>query len=253
MKKIITFVFTIFLICSCSVAVSAEEAKYNTAGDLYEAWCDNLPDYICGVWSTDGGTNNLTFGIQNNALGNAGKQEMLELVKNDSTLTFVYQEYSRNYLLQIQREIDNNYLSKDIGLISTALDDRNNCIVLGILEERENDAETQTMINEITGKYGKAISFIYDDYVYMTTGQNELFNAQHFLFFTITLVIIMFVGIHFALQKKRMLLLQTTSGDAVSVPSAPSKKEVEEMVRKTNYDIPSDLEHKIMSEINKKV
>ena len=62
MKKIITFVFTIFLICLCSVAVSAEEAKYNTAGDLYEAWCDNLPDYICGVWSTDGGTNNYKGG-----------------------------------------------------------------------------------------------------------------------------------------------------------------------------------------------
>lgn len=253
MKKIITLVFTIFLICSCSVAVAAEEAKYNTAGDLYEAWSDNLPDYICGVWSTDGGTNNLTFGIQNNELGNAGKQEMLDLVKNDSTLTFVYQEYSRNYLLQIQREIDDHYLSKDIGLISTALDDRNNCIVLGILEEREDDAATQTMVKEITEKYGKAINFIYDDYVYMTTGQNELFKAQHFLLFTVTIVIIAFIGISFAIQKKRALILQTTNGETVTVTPPPSVKEVEEMVRKTKYVVPSDLEHKIMSEINKKV
>ena len=64
MKKLFALILAVVLICSCSIIVSAEEAKYNTAGELYEAWYENLPDYICGVWSTDGGTNNLTFGIQ---------------------------------------------------------------------------------------------------------------------------------------------------------------------------------------------
>ena len=69
MKKFVTFLFAILLICSCSVIASAEEGKYDTAGDLYEAWYETLPDYICGVWSTDGGASNLTFGIQNTELG----------------------------------------------------------------------------------------------------------------------------------------------------------------------------------------
>ena len=59
MKKIFTLILTIVFICSCSIIASAAESKYNTAGELYEAWCENLPDYICGVWSTDGGANNL--------------------------------------------------------------------------------------------------------------------------------------------------------------------------------------------------
>ena len=87
----------------------------------------------------------------------------------------------------------------------------------------------------------------------MTTGQNDLFNVQHFLFFAFTIVIITFVSIYFVIQKKSVLILQTTSGEAVSVPSAPSKKEVEEMVRKANYDIPSDLESRIINEISKKI
>ena len=172
MKKFVTFLFAILLICSCSVLASAEEVKYDTAGDLYEAWYENLPDYICGVWSTDGGTSNLTFGIQNTELGNAGKTEMLELVKNDSSITFVYQEYSRNYLLQIQKELD-GYFEKDLGLISTGLNEKNNCIVLGIFEERKDDAGTQNMIEEITQKYGNAVSIEYTDELSVLTTDNN--------------------------------------------------------------------------------
>ena len=65
---------SMLLIFSFTINVCAAEAQYSTAGDLYEAWYDDLPDYVCGVWSTEGGTINLTFGIQNNASGNAGKR-----------------------------------------------------------------------------------------------------------------------------------------------------------------------------------
>ena len=94
MRKGFALMISVFLIFSCTVSVCAAEAQYSTAGDLYEAWCSNLPDYFCGVWSTDGGTTNLTFGIQNNASGNAGKQKILELIENDSSVTFVYQGFA---------------------------------------------------------------------------------------------------------------------------------------------------------------
>lgn len=172
-KVLVAVLFAILLICSCSVIASAEEGKYDTAGDLYEAWYETLPDYICGVWSTDGGASNLTFGIQNTELGNAGKTEMLELVKDDSSITFVYQEYSRNYLLQIQKELD-GYFEKDFGLISTGLNEKNNCIVLGIFEERKDEADTQKMIGEITQKYGNAVSVEYtDELSFLTTDNNR--------------------------------------------------------------------------------
>ena len=238
------------LICSCSIIVSAEEAKYNTAGELYEAWYENLPDYICGVWSTDGGTNNLTFGIQNNAAGNAGKQEMLDLVKNNSTLTFVYQEYSRNYLLQIQREID-EYMKKELGLISTALNEQNNCIELGILKERKDDVATQDMIKEITDRYGNAVTVEYTDAIYaLTTDMNGLWTSQHIILI-MGIVVVFLAGMFFVFQKRNVLLLQTNNGATVSTATSPSTKEVENLVRKTQYDIPSELDQRIMNEINK--
>ena len=69
------------------------------------------------------------------------------------------------YLLQIQKELD-GYFEKDFGLISTGLNEKNNCIVLGIFEERKDEADTQKMIGEITQKYGNAVSVEYtNDYV----------------------------------------------------------------------------------------
>jgi len=250
MKKLFALILAVVLICSCSIIASAEEAKYNTAGELYEAWYENLPDYICGVWSTDGGTNNLTFGIQNNAAGNAGKQEMLDLVKNNSTLTFVYQEYSRNYLLQIQREID-EYMKKELGLISTALNEQNNCIELGILKERKDDVATQDMIKEITDRYGKAVTVEYTDAIYaLTTDMNGLWTSQHIILI-MGIVVVCLAGIFFVFQKRNVLLLQTNNGATVSTATSPSTKEVEDLVRKTQYDIPSELDQRIMNEINK--
>lgn len=250
MKKLFALILAVVLICSCSIIVSAEEAKYNTAGELYEAWYENLPDYICGVWSTDGGTNNLTFGIQNNAAGNAGKQEMLDLVKNNSTLTFVYQEYSRNYLLQIQREID-EYMKKELGLISTALNEQNNCIELGILKERKDDVATQDMIKEITNRYGNAVTVEYTDAIYaLTTDMNGLWTSQHIILI-MGIVVVFLAGMFFVFQKRNVLLLQTNNGATVSTATSPSTKEVENLVRKTQYDIPSELDQRIMNEINK--
>lgn len=250
MKKLFALILAVVLICSCSIIVSAEEAKYNTAGELYEAWYENLPDYICGVWSTDGGTNNLTFGIQNNAAGNAGKQEMLDLVKNNSTLTFVYQEYSRNYLLQIQREID-EYMKKELGLISTALNEQNNCIELGILKERKDDVATQDMIKEITDRYGNAVTVEHTDAIYaLTTDMNGLWTSQHIILI-MGIVVVFLAGMFFVFQKRNVLLLQTNNGATVSTATSPSTKEVENLVRKTQYDIPSELDQRIMNEINK--
>lgn len=258
MRKLFALIFSALLICSCAMSVHAEEAKYRTAGDLYEAWYNNLPDYICGVWSTDGGTSNLTFGIQNNETGNAGKQEILELVENDASVTFVYQEFGRNYLLGIQKEID-GYFEKDLGLISTGLDDINNCIALGISKERKDSADTQNMIEEITEKYGKAVSVEYTDKVVLTLTVDEdapytwlTPYKQPALFFPMGIMIVLLIGVVFVIAiRRKMLLLQTNHGTTVSTVGPPFSKDVVDMVKKSNYDIPSDLKQKVMTAIEK--
>ena len=256
MKKLFTLIFSFFLICTCTTSVWAEEGQYITAGDLYEAWHNNLPDYICGVWSTDGGTTNLTFGIQNNEAGNAGKQKILELIENDLSVTFVYQQFSRNYLLKIQKEID-GYFEKDLGLISTGLDDINNCIVLGVFNERKDNADTQNMINEITGKYGEAVSVEYTEEIRYTAGELENLTAwirkskQPSLLMPIVIMLLLMIGITFAMAiRRKMLILQTNHGAAVSTVRPPSAKDVEDMVKHSNYSAPSDLKQKVMDMID---
>ena len=252
MKKLLIMLFSVLFVFSCAVVVSAEEAQYSNAGELYEAWAENLPDYICGVWSTDGGYSNLTFGIQDNEAGNAGKQEMLDLIENDSSITFVYQEYSRNYLLQIQREI-NEYMKLDLGLVSTGLYDTRNCIELGILEERRNDAETQAMVKEITDKYGNAVSVTYTDAIFeLTLGKEKNPIAQYSLFLPVFLVAVALLSTLFIVIQKRGVLLQTGNGTTVVSTTTPTGKEVEGMIKKSSYKTSSKLDQKIMNAIREK-
>jgi len=172
MKRFFSLLLSVILIFTCSITAFAENDKYSTAGDLYQDWYDNLPDYICGVWSNDGSSNNLTFGIQNNEAGNAGKQEMLRLIKNENTVAFVYQTYSRNYLLEIQEEL-NVYLKKDIGLISTALDEKNNCIELGIHHQEKDKPATKETIVELKNKYGDAVSVEFVEEIVPTSSADD--------------------------------------------------------------------------------
>lgn len=258
MRKLFALILSVLSICTCAMTVSAAEAQYSTAGDLYEVWNNDLPDHICGVWSTDGGTNDLTFGIQNNEAGNAGKQEILDLVENDASVTFVYQKFSRNYLLGIQKEID-EYFEKDLGLISTGLDDINNCIVIGILKARKDDADTQNMIAEITEKYGDAVSVEYTDKIHaLTVGENKPSYTQitpytqPSLVWPMVMLIVLLTCIVFVIAiRKRMFLLQTDHGTSVSTTLPPSSKDVVAMVKRSNYDIPSDLKQKVMTAIDR--
>ena len=256
MKKGFALMISALLIFSCAISVSAAEAQYSTAGDLYEAWYNNLPDYICGVWSTDGGTTNLTFGIQNNEAGNAGKQKILELIENDSSVTFAYQVFGRNELLRIQEELD-EYFTQNLGVIYTGLDEMNNCVVLGIDQKRKHNADTQHMIERITENYGEAIRVEYTEEISYTAGELENLTAwirkskQPSLLMPMIVVLLFMIGITFAMAiRRKMLILQTNHGTTVSATRLPSAKDVEDMVKQSYYAVPSDLKKKVMDMID---
>ena len=249
MKKWLVLIFSVLVIFSCAVAVSAEEEKYNNAGELYEAWAENLPDFICGVWSTDGGMINLTFGIQNNEAGNAGKQKMLDLIKDDSTITFVYQQYSRNYLLRIQQEID-GYMQLDLGLISTGVDDIRNCVELGILEERKDNAKTKAMIREITNQYGDAVAVGYTGEIVPTVlTEQTVRTAEVVPLLSIALVVVVLTFTVLLAVQKRGFLLQTGNGATVVSAAAPTEKALKAMIQTAGYQTSSDLDQRIMNAI----
>ena len=245
MKKLLVMILCVMLFFGCAVLVSAEE-RYNNAGELYEAWAENLPDFICGVWSTDGGVVNLTFGIQNSEAGNAGKQRMLDLIEDDSTITFVYQKYSRNDLLRIQQEID-KYMQLDLGLISTGVYDTRNCVELGILEERKDDAKTKAMIREITDKYGDAVAVEYTGEIVPTVLTEQTVRTAEVV--PIALVVVLLTFTVLLAVQKRGFLLQTENGATVVSAAAPTEKALKAMIQTAGYQTSSDLDQRIMNAI----
>ena len=110
---------------------------------------------------------------------------------------------------------------------------------------------TQDMIKEITDRYGNAVTVEYTDAIYaLTTDMNGLWTSQHIILI-MGIVVVFLAGMFFVFQKRNVLLLQTNNGATVSTATSPSTKEVENLVRKTQYDIPSELDQRIMNEINK--
>ena len=78
-----------------AVAVN-ENGLYANAGALYQAWFANgngesypYPDYITGVWSSDGTIDNLVFGVLKGYDMEKAKAEILAQIENKDSASFV--------------------------------------------------------------------------------------------------------------------------------------------------------------------
>ena len=98
MRKFFVFLLSVVLIFTMSLGAFADEAyatytdgdvvvsdapdyvssniEVKTMNDLFQYWeLNGYPEYVCGVWSTDGSEQNLTVGILENT---EGQKEILE-------------------------------------------------------------------------------------------------------------------------------------------------------------------------------
>lgn len=160
MKRIMALIIGALLITLWAIPVSAEEGIYETAGDWYRACYDNLPDYICGVWSSNGTSYDLIVGFQDNEAGQIGKEEILGLIRDDTTIQFCKQIYSRSYLLQVRDEIVDTYGGYQ-GLFCVSINDPYNFVVLEFDEARMDDPITQATADAISDQYGEAVRIEY--------------------------------------------------------------------------------------------
>lgn len=266
MKRILILAMCFLIMCSCAVMVSAEDSgAYENAGQLYEAWMHQggVPDYISGVWSTDGGYVNLTFGVVKGEAGQKGQQEILALVKDDSTVTIVFQTYSRNYLYQIQREIENAYFEAGVGLVTAGVMEQENKLRFEVHIDFADNAGTQAMIQHITNQYGDAVYFSYiDTYPQFVVGtqpaptgpmlvmpnpQNQMMSFG----FAMVLCVIVLASFLLMQMQKRRVMAVAADGSAIALEKSQiSQKEIEETIRKTEIQIPESLDHRVMQSVN---
>ena len=82
MKTLRFMILTALLMIVCSTGVLA--AEFADANALFQYWYSTqetpsaspYPDYVCGVWSTDGTTDHLTIAVTKDEAGEAGKSEI---------------------------------------------------------------------------------------------------------------------------------------------------------------------------------
>ena len=238
------------------------ELSFSTAGDLFQHWANaGYPDYVTGVWSTDGSYYTLTIGVLENEAGEIGKQEILDLITDDTTVTFVYQTYSRNYLLRLQEELLPYFKQEELGMVSIGLSDTENHIEIGILEEKRNDEASLNFIAELRDTYGDAVSVIYtDSTIELTTEEIGLSaplspttsgSIAFPALWTIGLIGIplLVFGMYFVLKKRFVPVLQTTAGNSVTKTKKLSTRDVESLIKECSLPVSNDLDEKILKDI----
>lgn len=262
MRRIFTVVICFLLMCGLCVTASAE-GIYENAGELYEAWVsgDCVPDYITAVISTDGGTDNLTFGLVEGEAGEKGREEILALVRDDATVTIFYQTYSRNELYRIQDEITDAYFGRDLGLVTAGVSEGANRIVLEVHEDYAENAGTLEMIREVTERYGDAVSFRFTDAVIqavvgtettvtgpvlvVTAPQNQVFS-QAMTLAVFAMLVCCFSGIVLC---RRQFAAVTGKGTVVCTSRSVGKKEIEEILRSSEVEPSAGLKSRVMRSI----
>lgn len=239
MKKVFVILLSLLLVLQLAVFAGAD-AQYSTAWDLYQAWMSAQPDwrqnpypeYVCGVWSTDGGTNNLTIAVTKDEAGEAGKSEILELLENDESVTFTYQTYSYAELLAARLEIEAQ-LGKDNGMHSIGIYEMENQIFVGIDETNPN---AEAFMKDLLKKYGDMVC------IELSTGPvntlEELDIGGTVVHRTNNLWILLLAGTMvlcaggFFLLRQRKLAIQTADGP-VQTTSSLSRRQTAQLARQS--------------------
>lgn len=261
MKRITVLIISILLIFSLCLCCNAE-AVFETAGELYQSWAkaDNYPDYVCGVWSTNGSEDYLTIAVLDTEEGEQGKAEILDLVKDDSTVTFAYGEYSRNYLTQTQNEVTKLFkTSKDHGIVASALLDKENRVELTVIDEYEYNKKSKEMLSNLKSQYGDVFIINYakepifsEDLAYTSSTDISIHEERKSPdYSTIVLLLILVFSVAFMIvRKRRQALLKTSTGETITSTKL-SQNEIETLIKDSDITYPRELDQKISDEIDK--
>ena len=261
MKKTIIFLITILLLQTLPIGFSAEEAQYETVFDLLQLWGQNgYPDYVCGIWSNDGSIYNLSVGIVEGEESEKGKAEILDLIKDDDSVTFVTMKYNRNYLCSIQEYID-SFFKSDIGLITTGLYEEENIIKIEIHKDYSDNEQTAEFIEHIKETFGDAVQVEFTDLIIKATAGIDTITPtfptpekkqsfETYLYISAAILTVLTATMFFFFGRKKARLMQTAEGQTLVQTKFSEKKIIEEV--KTSKVSPSKtLDKKILDEIEK--
>ena len=220
-----------------------DEGKYATMGDLYQAWggYEGYPDYICGVWSTDGGMSNMTVAVTKDKAGERGKAEILSLLENPNSVTFTYQSYSYQELQEVNEAIVSRMMAGDQSIVACGIYEMENKVHISVLETAENAEETA---QKLVKTYGDKVTVELGAMLFDTTMEETYDRGVPGVLLVLAAVAVL-LGITGAVK----LPARLTSAGKVITERPMSRRQVEKLVAKST-EIPSQrLEEQIQKRL----
>ena len=218
------------------------DGKYSTMGALYQAWggWEGYPDYVCGVWSTDGGMDNLTVAVTKDEAGERGKAEILSQLKNHDTVTFTTQTYRYSELLQVMEEITAQ-MGGDSPIVGCGVYEMENKVGVTLLETAETAEDTAEALLK---KYGDRItveagSMSYEATLYQDRGMGPSLTG------IVLFVLLMTVGLTVTLRSPARV---TNTGKVVA-GGKPTAAQVESALRESTETPPDRVEDRIREQL----
>lgn len=255
-------------------------AEYKDINELFQHWENSgYPDYVCGVWSTNGGMEHLTVAVNTES----AQDEILEHIENDSSVAFTYQRYSKNQLLSIIDEMNGRFseyeYAESVGFVCMGLNEYDNRVDVSLKIGFEEDALSLALVNELTERFGDAVCFDYtdeliintedlvlplDDVVEYTVINTPVLNrsavsvepkdtkmssleANLSGVCVILAVSVLILVTAYIIQRKRLLSL--AHGGTMNL--SYSKGEIEDIIKNNSPDISRELDDRVMEVINK--
>ena len=220
-----------------------DEGKYATMGELYQAWGGyaGYPDYICGVWSTDGGMSNMTVAVTKDKAGERGKEEILSLLENPNSVTFTYQSYSYQELQEVNEAIVSRMMAGDQSIVACGIYEMENKVHISVLETAENAEETA---QALVKTYGDKVMVELGSMVFDTTMEETYGRGVPGVLLVLAAAVVL-IGITVAVK----LPARLTSAGKVITERPMSRRQVEKLVAKST-EIPSQrLEEQIQKRL----
>lgn len=256
--------------------ISRAEKSFVNMGELFQYWHETdkdgnpYPDYVCGVWSTDGGMDNLTVAVTKDEKGETGKNEILELIEDDTSVTFTYASYSFAELFAVNEEIL-PLMGDSTGVIGLGIYEMEN-VVHALIDTSNPNSEG--FMEKCFKQYGDMIRFehssgffteSFDDMAggidiggasvteagaALTTGAVETETSDNTLLICIISVFAVLIIGCTVLGIRSVAVRQTTAGN-VTEGTALTKKKTEELIKNTLEEPQSDMFSKIMEKTEK--
>ena len=247
-----------------NMAVSAESQKqqYQTAYDLWQTWKQNgeYPNWFCGAWTEQ---SMFYMGILE-ASENA-KEQVLSVIADKNSVTFVGQKYSYNTLVEFQNAIVPQ--EAENGVVAAEIDERNNRLEVALFAYMTEN-ERAICRHNLESKYSDRINI--DDEAYRN---NQLWHGlstepaiSSFSGETGTMRILWFAGRNlwigigvvltaiafgFALVLRKTPVQYTADGRSVSKRGKITNEDIVRFVKDSRLTTSGRLDEMVSSDIEK--